>query len=112
MSKRTDMLATEVRSIIAPALKGCPPACGMVSITRVDISDDASYATLYISALREPEVALRFLEGERRELQHQLGKMPRKKIPLLRFRLDRGMEQSARIDELLGEASKQLPGDS
>ena len=112
MSKRSSMLATEVRSIIAPALKRCPPQCGMVSITRMDISSDASYATAYISALHHADQALKFLQGEVRDLQRLLGKMPRKKIPMVRFRLDEGAVQSTKIDQLLGEASKELASDS
>ena len=112
MSKRSSMLATEVRSVIAPVLKRCPPKCGMVSITRLEISDDSSYATAYISALLEPKAALDFLNGEMRDLQRLLGKMPRRNIPRLRFRIDEGTKHSDRIDELLGEASKERTGDS
>jgi ribosome-binding factor A len=112
MSHRPAMLATEVRSVIAPVLRRCPPACGIVSIARIDISTDSSYATVYITALEHADEALQFLRDEARELQRQLGKLPRRKIPLLRFRLDRGAEEGARIDKLLGEASKGMQGDS
>ena len=106
------MLGTEVRSIVAPALRACPPECGIVTITRVDISDDASYATVYVSSLLLPEVALKHLNNERDAIQRRFSKMPRKKIPLLRFRLDDTSIRGARIDQLLEEASKDLPRDS
>ncbi len=106
------MLATEVRTIIAPALRAAPPACGIVTITRVEISDDASYATVYVSSLTEPKIALEYLNRERADLQRRFSKMPRKKIPLLRFRLDDTSERGMRIDKLLEEASKGLPRDS
>ncbi len=113
MSKRSDMLVTEIRTVVAPALRYCPPECGIISITKIEVSSDGSYATAYVSALKEPKAALAFLEQQRNELQHQLGKMPRAKIPKLRFRLDEGPAHGSRIDELLsGEASKQSSQDS
>ncbi len=106
------MLATEVRSLIAPILRTCPQECGIVSITRVEISEDNAYATLYISALRESEQALTHLNGQRKDLQRRFAGMPSFKIPLLRFRIDDTVIRGMRIDQLLQEASKQLPEDS
>ncbi|MBI1812254.1 ribosome-binding factor A [Candidatus Peregrinibacteria bacterium] len=101
MSHRPAMLGTVIRALIAPVLRECPPACGIVSITAVDVSSDSSYATVMISALREPERALEFLNGRKNDLQRLLSKLPRRKIPMLRFRIDRSGERGARMDELL-----------
>ena len=108
MSKRTLMLASTVRELIAPVLRSCPAACGIVSITRIEISPDASYATVYISALEKSEEALSFLETERLDLQRKLSKLPRRVIPKLRFRIDDTIERGMRIDKLLNEANKRL----
>ena len=62
MVNRSAKLAGEVRTIIAPRLRECPPECGVVSISDVVVSDDGSYATIYISALSEPEMALKFFK--------------------------------------------------
>lgn len=102
MSKRTEMLGSVVRSLIAPILRECPRECGIVSLTRIDVSADASYATVFVTALRQPESALDFLHNRRKDLQKKLSTIPRRKVPVLRFRLDREMEQSNRLDELLG----------
>ncbi len=112
MSKRTEMLGSVVREIVAPALRACPHACGIVAITRVEISSDQSYATVYVSALRAPEKALEYLEGERRDLQRRLGAMERARIPHLRFRIDTSADEGNRIDELLGKLSKEKPEDT
>ena len=112
MSKRSLMLATEVRSLIAPILRTCPQECGIVSITRVEISDDNSYATLYISALMQPELALKYLDGQKKELQRRFAGTATFKIPVLRFRIDDMLIKASRIDQLLEEASKQLPQDT
>ena len=96
------MIASVVREIIAPALRGCPPACGIVTITRVEVSQDASYATVYISALKEPKLALASLEERLREIQHQVGKKLQIRLtPRVRFRLDESGERGAKIEQLI-----------
>ncbi len=112
MSKRTQMLGSVVREIVAPALKTCPPECGIVTITTVDISSDSSYATVYVTAFKEPEKALEHLQEQRHELQRRMGKMERARIPLLRFRIDHSADEGNRIDELLGKLSKEKPEDT
>ncbi len=99
--KRRDMLGGEIRSVIAPILRECPPLCGIASIVGVDVSSDSSYATVSVSSLRNPEDAITFLESRLPELQRKVSRLPIKKSPKLRFRLDRAGEQGARIDELL-----------
>ena len=104
MGKRPKMLASVVREVIAPVVRLCPPACKMVSITEVEVSEDFSYATVYISALEEPETALQFLEAKLPELKKQMGTIYRKRIPELRFRLDQTVDRGGKIDALLNEA--------
>lgn len=102
MTKRTDRLASSVRAIIAPVLRECPRECGIVTITEVDISSDLAYATISISALREPTAALAYLESRRRDVQKAMGQLQTHKTPHVRFRLDRSAEQGSRIEKLLG----------
>lgn len=95
------MLASVVRKLIAPVLRECPPECGVVSITGVEVSDDFSYATVYVSALSEPQRALKFLEARAPHLQRSLSALSRRRIPLLRFRCDTSGERGDRLDALL-----------
>lgn len=104
MGKRPKMLASVVREVIAPVVRLCPQECKMVSITEVQISSDFSYATVYISALSEPERALAFLEAKLPELKTQMGSIYRKRIPELRFRIDPLVEQGGKVDSLLRDA--------
>ena len=101
MSKRPAMLGSVIRGIIAPVLRECPPECGIVTITNVVVSEDFSYATVFISSLSMPETALAFLEGQTLPLQRGLSVLNRKRIPHLRFRLDHTAERGGRIDALL-----------
>ena len=99
------MLASAVRALIAPALRECPPECGIVTITEVEVSRDFSYATALISALSNVGVALEFLKKRTPELQRMMGALGRKKIPMLRFRIDPRTERAAKIDQLLDSES-------
>lgn len=106
MSKRPKMLASVVREVVAPVLQHCPPKCGMISITEVVVSEDFSYATIYISSLKEPEHALQFLEKRSKELKTKMGVIYRKKIPEIRFRIDNRVDTGERMDALLREAKE------
>jgi ribosome-binding factor A len=107
------MLASVVRETIAPSLRECPRECGIVSITEVEVSPDYSYATVSISALKETAMAVKFLEERRGRLQGLIGKqLAVRKVPVLRFRIDRSIERADRVDELLRNADKEKPDDS
>lgn len=73
----------------------------MVSITEVEVSEDFSYATIYISALEDADTALKFLEKKLPSLQSALGKIHRNRVPELRFRIDPLIDRAGRVDDLL-----------
>ena len=112
MPRRLPMLATSVRTIISPVLRECPRQCGIVSITRVDVSADLSYVTVYVTSFKESTVALTFLESRQREFQKRLGALETHKTPILRFRIDKTAEEGTRIDQLLDRAAKNTSEDS
>lgn len=105
MPKRSNMLASVIRSAIAPVLRECPAECGIVSISEIDVSSEFSYATVYISALEHPDKALQFLQKRQTALQRSLSALERKRIPELRFRIDDRGDRGGRIDALLEEAN-------
>ncbi len=95
------MLASEVRRLLGPALRECPPECGIVSLSEIEVSPDLSYVTAYVTALREPLMALAHLLEHTPELQHRLSALPLQRLPTLRFRLDERGDRASRIDTLL-----------
>jgi ribosome-binding factor A len=106
MATRPETIGTTVRQVISPALRECPPSCGIVTITEVAVSKDCSYATVYISALQSPNDALAYLEEKRDEFQKTLfHALQRFRAPIIRFRVDRVAEKVSRIDQLLDEAT-------
>ena len=106
------MLASVIREVIAPVLRECPRKCGIVAITHLDVTEDLSFATAYISSLTEPEKAVEFLQDQRKPLQNKLAHaLQLRRVPVLRFKLDVDLQKATRIDELLGEVSKRTPQD-
>lgn len=102
MSKRPAMVGSVVREVVAPLLHDCPSACGIVSLTEVEVSADLSFATCYVSALQKPEEALSFLQSQIPALQMRLGGVLQiHRVPRIRFRIDPRTERGSRIEHLL-----------
>lgn len=82
-----------------------------VTITRVDITADLSYAKVYISILGKDQDKLNVLQ-ELTDLSHQITMIASKKVrmrhfPELTFEIDTGLEKQMRIEELLHKISKE-----
>lgn len=96
------MLASVIREIIAPVLRECPPACGIVSITEIEVARGYGHVKVSVSALRELETALAFLESRKKELRGMLAsKLSLRSVPTIGFRMDLSGERGDRIDRLL-----------
>ncbi|TSD00508.1 MAG: hypothetical protein Greene101449_118 [Candidatus Peregrinibacteria bacterium Greene1014_49] len=95
------MLASEIRKLIAPVLRECPPECGIVTITEVEVSPDSSIITVRVSALQNSAAALAFIKKRHRELRHALTALHLHHLPELRFEIDFRSEQGSRIEKIL-----------
>lgn len=78
----------------------------MVSVTKVRVSPDLSYANVYISIFpsSKPEEILESIEINNRSIRYSLGKKVGKQmriIPELRFFIDDSLDYIEKIDELL-----------
>ena len=107
MSQRVQRVAEEIKQeigkIIHDELKD--PRIGFVTITKVDLSPDLRYASVYFSVLgtkkelRDTQVGLARSAGFIRKL---LGRrMKLRYTPQITFRLDESAEYSIRISEVL-----------
>ncbi len=90
-----------------------PRVSKLLSIVKVDVSGDLSYATVYVSAIEGFEAtvsSVKALKGAAGYLRRELGaRLKLRKVPELRFVADDSIEQSAnisRIIESFGEADK------
>ena len=101
MPRRPEMLASEIRKLIAPALRECPPECGIVTITEVEVSPDSSVITVRVSALLHHPMALAFMEERKGQLRHALKALHMHRLPELRFETDLRSEKGSRIENIL-----------
>ena len=82
-----------------------PRVSKLLSIVKVDVSGDLSYATVYVSAIEGFEAtvnSVKALKGAAGFLRRELGaRLKLRKVPELRFVADDSIEQSANISKII-----------
>ncbi len=82
-----------------------PRVSKLLSIVKVDVSGDLSYATVYVSAIEGYETtvaSVKTLKGAAGFLRKELGaRLTLRKVPELRFVADDSIEQSANISRII-----------
>ncbi len=112
---RIDRITSDIKLALSELLRNMkdPRVSRLLSIVKVDVSGDLSYATVYVSAIEGYEKtvsSVKVLKGAAGFLRRELGaRMTLRKVPELRFVADDSIEQSAnisRIIESLNEENK------
>lgn len=89
------------------------PRVGMVTVTRVDLSDDLKYAKVFVSLFGDPEekeTVRRILMKARRFIRVELSQSLRMRTaPELSFLLDDSSEDYLRIDKVLKQIHAEDP---
>ena len=87
------------------------PDGGMISILRVEVTSDMSYAKVYISAMDGMEAAKSAVKGLTSAagfMRHELGtSLHLRHVPELRFVADDSIAYSARIAQTLADLEKE-----
>ena len=102
------LIQEEVSDILRSRLKD--PRIGFASVVRVEATEDLRSAKVYVSVLddAEAEGTLHALESAagliRRELHHR---MSTRRVPELRFFLDRNISYSIHISKVLEDLKKE-----
>ncbi|MEG0177119.1 30S ribosome-binding factor RbfA [Anaerorhabdus sp.] len=95
----------EVSEIIQFNLKD--PNIGFVTITEVQVTNDYSYATIYVSFLGKQErneAGIKALNHSKGYIRSELAKkLTIRKVPELLFKLDETLNKSRKIDAILQE---------
>jgi len=99
-----DILESQIRD---------PRVTGMVSVTDVEVTQDLSYARIYVSVLASStpvDDVLRVLQSAAPFVRRQLApRLELREVPQIRFLLDDSIERGARVDELLRKIAEGEP---
>jgi ribosome-binding factor A len=107
--KRSQRLSVQIlrdiSELLEPELPGVVP--GLVTFTKVKLSDDLRYAKVYFSYLGEEankERVTDYLNREKKRIRTDVGRKLRvRHIPEIEFRFDPSIEEGIRIEQLLNE---------
>ena len=82
-----------------------PRVSKLLSIVKLDVSGDMSYAKVYVSAIEEKdktEESVKALKGAAGYIRRELGaRLKLRKVPELRFVADNSIEISANISKIV-----------
>ena len=104
---KINRITLDVRIALSELLREIkdPRVSKLLSIVKVDVSGDLSYATVYVSAIEGYETTLqsvKALKGAAGYLRRELGsRMKLRKVPELRFVADNSIEHSANISRII-----------
>ncbi len=88
-----------------------PRVSSMLSIVKLDVSGDMSYATVYVSALEGAEKTAESVKALNKSaagyLRRELGsRLKLRKVPELKFVADNSIENSAHISKIIESFDK------
>ena len=104
---RINRITSDIKLCLSELLRGVkdPRVSKLLSIVKVDVSGDLSYATVYVSAIEGYEQtvsSVKALKGAAGYLRCELGaRLSLRKVPELRFVADDSIEQSANISRII-----------
>ncbi|MVB12127.1 Ribosome-binding factor A [Caprobacter fermentans] len=105
MGRVTEDIKRELTAILRE-LKD-PRVQGLISIVRVDVTNDLSYCTVYISAMEGMDQAKKAVAGLKSAagfIRHELGgRLSLRKIPEILFKPTDSIEYSANISRILND---------
>jgi ribosome-binding factor A len=103
-----EALREEIETLVEGEL--ADPRIGLVSVSAVQVADDGRSAEVWVNVEGDDSEADRSLEGlesAREFIRHELvTRLGIRRAPDLYFRLDRGEQAKARVEELLEREKK------
>lgn len=105
---KLDRVSSDIRNALAELLRSVkdPRVSSMLSIVKLDVSGDMSYATVYVSAIEGMEATEQSVKALNKSaagyLRRELGRaLKLRKVPELRFVADSSIIDSARISKII-----------
>ena len=116
MSRRIERLNSMIRRDVSELLRyevKDPRVSGVVSVTRVNTSNDVQHARVYVSVygtLREKEETIAALQSAAGFIRRQLrGRLETRHVPVLKFVLDDTLTEGNQMLELLDSLADEIP---
>ena len=103
---RINRITSDIKISLSELLREVkdPRVSKLLSIVKVDVSGDLSYATVYVSAIEgsdKTKESVKALKGMAGYLRRELGRaLTLRKVPELRFVADDSIEISANISKI------------
>ena len=109
VDRTSEDIMREITAILR-TVKDPRVTAGMLSVVRVEVTNDMSYATVYVSAIEGFEVtknAVKGLISGQGYIRSELGRaLHLRHVPELRFVADNSMEYSEMINKKLSEIER------
>ena len=116
MRIRPEKVAHRMRREVAEILQRKvrdPRVSAMVSVTDVEVTQDLSFAKIYVSVMGKPEEVAASLEALAHAagfVRHELGeRLDLREVPEVRFVHDTSLDRGARVEELLKRIQEGKP---
>lgn len=118
-SYRTGRIGEEIKRVVSTMLRTelkDPRISSLVSITAVDVTEDYSYATIYLSVFGSDEEkadTLAAFKSGAGFIRHELGKQIKiRHVPELIFKIDNSIEYGMHISKIIEEIGKDTKKDN
>ncbi len=105
---KINRVTSDIRLCLSELLREVkdPRVSKLLSVVKLDVSGDMSYATVYISAIEGTEATQESVKALNKSasgfLRRELGaRMKLRKVPELRFVADNSIENSAHISKII-----------
>ena len=110
---KINRVTSDIRIALSELLREVkdPRVSKLLSIVKLDVSGDMSYATVYVSAIEGNEKTAESVKALNKSacgyLRRELGaRMKLRKVPELRFVADNSIENSAHIQKIIDSFEK------
>ena len=110
--KVAHLMRREIAEILQQKLRD-PRVSAMVSVTDVEVTNDLSFARVFVSIMGSPEeiaTSLKALGHAAGFVRHELGsRLGLREVPEVRFVHDESLDRGARVEELLKRIQDRKP---
>ena len=113
---KIDRITSDIRIALSEMFRELkdPRISSLLSIVKINVSGDLSYATVYVSAIEGSEATVQSVKGLKNAagyLRRELGsRLSLRKVPELRFIADDSIERSAHISGIINSFSDSAQG--